>query len=377
LSTEATREQAVRPPATEPAGPAVGLRGVRRTYGAITAVDDLTLDIPDGEFFALIGPSGCGKTTTLRILAGLEEPTQGEVWLHNKDVTFVPPHRRAVSTVFQNYALFPHLSVFENVAFGLRERKLPKAQIADRVREMLQLVELSGREDVRPAQLSGGQQQRVALARSLVLEPEVLLLDEPLGALDLKLRRQMQLLLKRVQRQVGITFIYVTHDQEEAFSMSDRVGVMNQGRLEQLGSPELVYRCPETMFVADFVGSINRFPGRIAEVLDGDSYVVELEGIGRTEMRGVAGLGAGAAIVAIVRPEMIRPARAEDGGPLVTGQIRDVSFLGPHTSYLVDVGTDAPITVTVPLLGDDEQSGEGTRSFTWPVEAAWVLPAGP
>jgi spermidine/putrescine transport system ATP-binding protein len=353
----------------------VGLRGVCRTYGSITAVDNLTLDIPDGEFFALIGPSGCGKTTTLRILAGLEEPTEGEVWLHNKDVTFVPPHRRAVSTVFQNYALFPHLSVFENVAFGLRERKIPKPQIAERVREMLELVGLTGREDVRPAKLSGGQQQRVALARSLVLEPEVLLLDEPLGALDLKLRRQMQLLLKKIQRQVGITFIYVTHDQEEAFSMSDRVAVMNGGRLEQLGSPELVYRCPETMFVADFVGSTNRFPGRVAEVLRGRSYLVELDGIGRTEMRGVADLQAGAEIVAIVRPEMIRPAREEDGGPLLTGQIRDVSFLGPHTSYLVDVGTETPITVTVPLLSDDEQAGEGTRSFTWPSETAWVLPA--
>ena len=295
MSAEAASEQAVRPPAAESAGPAVGLRGVRRTYGSITAVDDLTLDIPDGEFFALIGPSGCGKTTTLRILAGLEEPTEGEVWLHNKDVTFVPPHRRPVSTVFQNYALFPHLNVFENVAFGLRERKLPKPQIAERVREMLELVDLTGREDVRPAHLSGGQQQRVALARSLVLEPEVLLLDEPLGALDLKLRRQMQLLLKRIQRKVGITFIYVTHDQEEAFSMSDRVAVMNQGRLEQLGSPELVYRCPETMFVADFVGSTNRFPGRIAEVLGTRSYAVELDGIGRTEMRGVTGLHTGVA----------------------------------------------------------------------------------
>ncbi len=377
MSAEAAPEQAVRGPAPEPTRTAVGLRGVCRTYGAITAVDELTLDIPDGEFFALIGPSGCGKTTTLRMLAGLEQPTDGQVWLHNKDVTFQPAHRRAVSTVFQNYALFPHLNVFENVAFGLRERKLPKPRIAERVREMLELVDLTGRDDVRPAQLSGGQQQRVALARSLVLEPEVLLLDEPLGALDLKLRRQMQLLLKRIQRQVGITFIYVTHDQEEAFSMSDRVAVMKGGRLEQLGSPELVYRCPETMFVADFVGSTNRFPGRIAEVLGAASYVVDLEGIGRAETRGVAGLQTGDAIVAIVRPEMIRPARTEDGGPLLTGQIRDVSFLGPYTSYLVEVGTRAPITVTVPILSDDEQTGEGTTSFTWPSGAAWALPAGP
>jgi spermidine/putrescine transport system ATP-binding protein len=377
VSPEAAPEQAVRGSAPEPGQPAVGLRAVTRTYGSITAVDELTLDIPDGEFFALIGPSGCGKTTTLRILAGLEQPTDGEVWLHNKDVTFQPAHRRAVSTVFQNYALFPHLNVFENVAFGLRERKLPKPAIAERVREMLELVDLTGREDVRPAQLSGGQQQRVALARSLVLEPEVLLLDEPLGALDLKLRRQMQLLLKRIQRQVGITFIYVTHDQEEAFSMSDRVAVMNGGRLEQLGSPELVYRCPETIFVADFVGSTNRFPGRIAEVLGAGSYAVELEGIGRAETRGVEGLQSGDAIVAIVRPEMIRPARSEDGGPLLTGQIRDVSFLGPYTSYLVDVGTRAPITVTVPILSDDDQTGEGTTSFTWPSGAAWALPAGP
>ena len=358
-------------------GPAVGLSGVHRTFGAITAVDDLTLDIADGEFFALIGPSGCGKTTTLRILAGLEEPSRGQVFLHGKDVTYVPPHRRPVSTVFQHYALFPHLNVFENVAFGLRERRLPKQEIQRRVREMLELVDLTGREIVRPAQLSGGQQQRVALARSLVLEPEVLLLDEPLGALDLKLRRQMQILLKRIQRQVGITFIYVTHDQEEAFSMSDRVGVMNDGRLEQLGSPEFVYRCPETLFVADFVGSTNRFAGRVSEVLGANDYTVDLDGIGPTDVRGVADLPAGCDVVAIVRPEMIRPANAGEAGPMISGEIRDVSFMGPHTSYVVDVGTQAPITVTLPIMATTSNRGEGRGSFTWPTGAAWLLPVRP
>ena len=227
-------------------GPAVRLISLRRTYGDVQAVDGIDVEIGDGEFFSLIGPSGCGKTTTLRMIAGLVEPSEGRIEVHGRDVTALRPHRRPVNTVFQQYALFPHLNVFENVAFGLRERRAGGAEITTRVSEMLELVGLTGRERNRPSQLSGGQQQRVALARSLVLRPEVLLLDEPLGALDLKLRKQLQLQLKRIQHEVGITFVYVTHDQEEAFFMSDRVAIMRDGRIEQLGTPRDVYQRPAT-----------------------------------------------------------------------------------------------------------------------------------
>ena len=240
------------------------------------AVRGIDLAIADGEFFSLLGPSGCGKTTTLRLISGLEEPTVGRVEVHGRDMTRVPPHRRPVTTVFQNYALFPHLNVFENVAFGLRERRVARAELRSRVARLLELVDLSGRDTARPRELSGGQQQRVALARSLVLNPEVLLLDEPLGALDLKLRKQLQGLLKSVQREVGITFVYVTHDQEEAFSMSDRVAVMNLGRVEQIGGPREVYARPSTLFVAQFVGASNHFPARVVEVLADGRYRADL-----------------------------------------------------------------------------------------------------
>ena len=239
--------------------PAIALEQLERHYGELTAVAGIDLEIADGEFFSLIGPSGCGKTTTLRIVAGLETPSSGKVSVRGQDVTDVPAFKRPVNTVFQHYALFPHLNVFENVAFGLKERKVSRGDTARRVTEMLELVGLTGREKARPKQLSGGQQQRVALARSLVLEPAVLLLDEPLGALDLKLRKQMQMVLKQIQREVGITFVYVTHDQEEAFSMSDRVAIMDKGKIEQIGDPVDTYRRPQTLFVADFVGASNRF----------------------------------------------------------------------------------------------------------------------
>ncbi len=255
----------------------------------------------------MIGPSGCGKTTTLRMIAGLVEPTEGRIEVHGRDVTQLRAHKRPVNTVFQQYALFPHLNVFENVAFGLRERRTAANEIQRRVGEMLELVDLAGRERDRPSKLSGGQQQRVALARSLMLRPEVLLLDEPLGALDLKLRKELQLQLKRIQHEVGITFVYVTHDQEEAFFMSDRVAIMRAGRIEQLGTPPDVYERPATEFVAEFVGASNRLPGKILAHLDDGSYEAEVAGIGRIRSSGVPDLPVDQSVVAIVRPEAISP----------------------------------------------------------------------
>jgi spermidine/putrescine transport system ATP-binding protein len=241
----------------------VRLERVTKAFGETVAVDDLSLDIQVGEFFSMLGPSGCGKTTTLRMIGGFEEPTRGTVYLGGRDVTELPPYRRDVNTVFQSYALFPHLDVFENVAFGLKRKKVERSEVKRRVLESLHLVDLPGFEHRKPTQLSGGQQQRVALARALVNEPKVLLLDEPLGALDLKLRKQMQLELKRIQTEVGITFIYVTHDQEEAMTMSDRLAVMRHGRVEQIGPPEAVYESPATEFVAGFLGASNLLYGEV------------------------------------------------------------------------------------------------------------------
>src|SRR5919198_393037 len=244
------------PAAGAGAAPAIELADVVKHFpaqaGSVAAVERVDLSIAEGEFFSLLGPSGCGKTPTLRMIAGFEEPTGGRILLHGRDVVGVPPYRRDVNMVFQNYALFPHMDVFDNVAFGLRRKKVPGDQIKRRVGEMLDLVELGGREHRRPSQLSGGQQQRVALARALVNHPRALLLDEPLGALDLRLRRQLQIELKRIQQDVGITFVYVTHDQGEALTMSDRLAVMNRGRIEQLGEPADVYEHPATEFVAGF-----------------------------------------------------------------------------------------------------------------------------
>jgi spermidine/putrescine transport system ATP-binding protein len=261
----------------------VELRNVTKRFDRITAVDNLSLQVYKGEFFSLLGPSGCGKTTTLRLVAGFEIPTEGEILINNQIVNHKRPYERNVNTVFQNYALFPHLTVAENIAFGLERKKLPRAEIHRRVAEALELVQLAGLDRRYPKQLSGGQQQRVALARAIVLKPQVLLLDEPLGALDLKLRKEMQLELKNLQHQVGITFIYVTHDQEEALTMSDRIAVMNQGRLEQLGTPEEIYEYPKTRFVADFIGISNFFKGKITgnagqelEVETEDGLIVRL-----------------------------------------------------------------------------------------------------
>src|SRR4051794_7235125 len=251
------------------------LENLTKSFGAFTAVDDLDLDVPRGSFFALLGPSGCGKTTTLRMVAGLESPTSGSITLAGQDITYAKPYRRPVNTVFQNYALFPHLDIYENVAFGLKRRKA--SDIDSQVRDMLELVELDSQARKRPAQPSGGQQQRVALARALINKPEVLLLDEPLGALDLKLRRSMQIEIKQIQTEVGLTFVHVTHDQEEAMTMADTIAVMNAGVIEQMGAPAELYDNPQTTFVANFLGQSNLIQGAVRG-RDGDVVKVDMQG---------------------------------------------------------------------------------------------------
>jgi spermidine/putrescine transport system ATP-binding protein len=353
--------------------PAVRLVGIERRYGELLAVRGIDLAIADGEFFSLLGPSGCGKTTTLKLISGLEEPTGGRVEVHGRDMTRVPPHRRPVTTVFQNYALFPHLNVFENVAFGLRERRVARAELRSRVARLLELVDLSGRDTARPRELSGGQQQRVALARSLVLNPEVLLLDEPLGALDLKLRKQLQGLLKSVQREVGITFVYVTHDQEEAFSMSDRVAVMNLGRVEQVGGPREVYARPSTLFVAQFVGASNHLPARVVEVLGDGRYRADVGPLGTWPVAGVPGLASGDGAVAIVRPEQVHAdanGRGERSAEIaISGRVSDVSFVGPAAHLTVETAIGTLRCVT-PGHAD---GAETASSFRWDARDVWLV----
>ncbi len=315
--------------------------------GLIVAVDHIDLEVRDGEFFSLLGPSGCGKTTTLRMIGGFEQPTSGMIELAGQDVTWLPPYQRNVNTVFQNYALFPHLSIFDNVAFGLRRRHVPDAEVRQRVMEMLALVELPGFERRKPGQISGGQAQRVALARALVNKPAVLLLDEPLGALDLKLRKQMQIELKRIQQEVGITFIYVTHDQEEAMTMSDRIAVMNRGRYEQLGDPETLYERPATEFVAGFLGISNLLPATLGE-RDGQ-YVAARLGDGTT-VRVPSSATEGKASIRIgVRPEKIRLHAEASSVPerhnRLRGKVIDASYLGASTSYLIEAAGGERLTV--------------------------------
>jgi spermidine/putrescine transport system ATP-binding protein len=325
----------------------VKLVDVVKMFGEAVAVDHIDLEVVDGEFFSLLGPSGCGKTTTLRMIGGFEAPTSGLIELQGQDVTWLPPYQRNVNTVFQNYALFPHLTIFENVAFGLRRKGVKDTDVKARVSEMLKLVELTGFDARKPTQISGGQAQRVALARALINKPAVLLLDEPLGALDLKLRKQMQVELKRIQQEVGITFIYVTHDQEEAMTMSDRIAVMNKGRYEQLGEPEVLYERPTTRFVASFLGISNLLPGSV-EGDDGSYAAVRLAD--DTRLRAPRSLVAGRATVSVgVRPEKIR--LHEEGHALpdglnhMTGVIRDASYLGVSTQYQVEARGGATITV--------------------------------
>jgi spermidine/putrescine transport system ATP-binding protein len=325
----------------EPVSGDLHLRSLTKHFGIFTAVDDLDLTIPQGSFFALLGPSGCGKTTTLRMVAGLEVPTAGQILIGDEDITDTKPYRRPVNTVFQNYALFPHLDIFENVAFGLRRRgaKDVKAQV-DEVLELIELGHLARR---KPTQLSGGQQQRVALARAIVNRPSVLLLDEPLGALDLKLRRQMQLELKRIQTEVGLTFVHVTHDQEEAMTMADTIGVMNNGRIEQLGDPAALYENPVTTFVANFLGQSNLVRAKVTSRVGGE-LTVDAHGTSFT-MPVHRCVSDSDDIWVGVRPEKIQVNTPGGGANAVRGTVTDTSYIGVSTQYLVRLPWDQELTV--------------------------------
>jgi len=361
----------------------VRLDRVTKRFHEVLAVDDLTLEIERGEFFSMLGPSGCGKTTTLRMIGGFEEATSGTIFLGDTDVTGLPPFKRDVNTVFQNYALFPHLNVHENVAFGLRRKKVDDAEIRTRIGEMLELVELPGYENRKPSQLSGGQQQRVALARALINHPRVLLLDEPLGALDLKLRKQMQLELKRIQTEVGITFIYVTHDQEEAMTMSDRIAVMRAGRIEQLGNPEDLYERPRTPFVAGFLGVSNLLEGEVVG-RDGDLVSIRLSD-GSVLRAPDDGSGATGAVRIGVRPEKLRvgaegTAQIASGLNALAGVVLDASYIGVSTQYLVQTANGHKLTVYAQNLdtaGTAEVLADGQRvQLSWNPQHTFML-AGP
>jgi spermidine/putrescine transport system ATP-binding protein len=310
------------------------LSNITKSYGDFTAVNNLSLVIPEGSFFALLGPSGCGKTTTLRMIAGLEEPTKGTIHLGATDITDTKPYQRPINTVFQNYALFPHLSIFENIAFGLRRRGIK--DVDDAVNKALELVELPHLAQRKPTQLSGGQQQRIALARAIVNRPALLLLDEPLGALDLKLRRQMQIELKWIQKEVGITFVHVTHDQEEAMTMADTIAVMNEGEIEQMGSPAELYDNPKTAFVANFLGQSNLIKGSITGS-DGNNQIVDLFGQ-KISLQKDRSHAVDNSILAGIRPEKFRISRLEtstSGNVLTGGKVEDVSYIGVSTQYQV------------------------------------------
>ncbi|MEU2952646.1 ABC transporter ATP-binding protein [Streptomyces xanthochromogenes] len=370
------------------AGGDVRLTGISKTYGSFTAVHPLELTVPQGSFFALLGASGCGKTTTLRMIAGLEEPTTGTVFLGDKDVTDLPPYKRPVNTVFQSYALFPHLNVTENIAFGLRRRGIKS--VKKQVDDMLELVQLGDFAQRKPHQLSGGQQQRVAVARALINHPQVLLLDEPLGALDLKLRRQMQLELKRIQTEVGITFVHVTHDQEEAMTMADTVAVMSGGRVEQLGAPAELYENPKTTFVANFLGTSNLIEAEVVEKSGED--VVVTAGDAKLRLPGgrcSAATSSGGKLLVGVRPEKISLAHRDDEGAVadgrnrVTGRIVDSSFIGVSTQYLVDSPAGSGLSVYEQNIERDTRLVPGAEvvlhwnpAHTFGLDAAQAIDAG-
>jgi spermidine/putrescine transport system ATP-binding protein len=377
-SPGASRARASRGESLKPAGDAVvSLERVVKRFGNVAAVDDLTLEIKRGEFFSMLGPSGCGKTTTLRLIGGFEVPTEGVVRLDGLDVTDLPAFKRDVNTVFQSYGLFPHLNVFDNVAFGLRRRRVAKKEVERRVLESLELVNLAGLGKRRPSQLSGGQQQRVALARALVNRPSVLLLDEPLGALDLKLRKQMQLELKRIQDEVGITFVFVTHDQEEAMTISDRIAVMNNGRIEQLGRPEEVYDKPATLFVAEFLGASNLLEGTYRGGQDGWG-LVELRS-GATIRVPAGDHRAGERLQVGVRPEKLGILPA-GGGPItknvVAATLRTAVFAGVSYQYFFQTqeGREMSAFDRNASGGAVAQPGDAVR-LAWEPEHTFVIPA--
>jgi putative spermidine/putrescine transport system ATP-binding protein len=328
--------------------PAIQFNQVSKYFGEVKAVDQVDLEIKDGEFFSMLGPSGSGKTTCLRMIAGFDRPTKGEIYLYGQDVSNLPPYERSVNTVFQDYALFPHMNVGDNIAYGLMIKRVPKAEREKQVEEMLDLVQLKGFASRKPSQLSGGQRQRVALARALINHPKVLLLDEPLGALDLKLRQQMQVELKAIQKRVGITFIFVTHDQEEAITMSDRIAVFNHGKIEQVGSPADIYERPASTFVAGFVGTSNLISGALAKRLTGSEQTFS------------------------IRPEKIHVNTTEKTTNIDTitldGVVRDVIYLGLYTRYLVEAeGVDIVVVEqNLKTTSTDVASAKGQMvRLTW------------
>ncbi|MBI4672404.1 MAG: ABC transporter ATP-binding protein [Chloroflexi bacterium] len=329
--------------------PAVRFENVSRHFGEVKAVDDVSLEIHDGEFFSMLGPSGSGKTTCLRLIAGFEQPNLGSIFLHGARVNELPPYARDVNTVFQDYALFPHMSVEENVGYGLMVKKVAKAERTRRVQETLELVRLPQMAKRKPSQLSGGQRQRIALARALVNRPRVLLLDEPLGALDLKLRQEMQIELKEIQKQVGITFVFVTHDQEEALTMSDRIAVFNAGRVEQIGAPAEIYEHPQTAFVAGFVGTSNLVHSQVAQKLTGSNETFS------------------------IRPEKIRMVepgtQVQNGWTALDGAVREVVYLGMLTRYIVAIEGGGELTVVRQNL--DETSMDVLRARGKRVQLTW------
>jgi spermidine/putrescine transport system ATP-binding protein len=352
--------------------PSVELQSVTKRFDDLIAVDDLSLELGGGEFFTLLGPSGCGKTTTLRMVAGFERPSEGTIRIEGDDVAGLPPHRRPTNTVFQSYALFPHLSVEDNVAFGLKRKRIAREEVGRRAAAELERVGLAAEAKRRPAQLSGGQQQRVALARALVNFPKVLLLDEPLGALDLKLRKGLQVELKRIQREVGIAFVYVTHDQEEALTMSDRIAVMNRGRIEQVGDPEDVYERPATTFVAGFIGVSNLMPATVSGPGE-----VRLDQGPTVEAR-ANGFSSGERCQAVVRPEKLRIDAVDAEGspngtlPRVEGTVESSLYLGTSTQIGVDLGEGVRMTVLVPNADEAARQrlpGGGARvALSWEPE---------
>jgi spermidine/putrescine transport system ATP-binding protein len=362
------------------AGGSIELTSLCKRFGEHTAVDCIDLSVASGEFFSLLGPSGCGKTTTLRLIAGFEQPTSGRILLDGSDVSGIPAHKRNVNTVFQSYALFPFLSVFDNVAFGMRYARVTKAELRTRVGDALSLVSMTEFASRRPSQLSGGQQQRVALARALVLNPAVLLLDEPLGALDAKLRRSLKVELKALQERVGITFLYVTHDQEEALTMSDRLAVMDSGRIAQIGTPRQVYEEPADSYVADFLGAANLMDVLVSERADGSSATLKLGEVTLSTAHGCPAV-AGEKARAVIRPERVRvEPHGSSGDNRVPALVERVVFLGSATQLILRLATGASLQA---LLQNDGDAAVGALAQGTPVhlylppDALRVLPDSP
>jgi spermidine/putrescine ABC transporter ATP-binding subunit len=358
----------------------IAIDDVCKRFGPITAVDRVSIGIRGGEFFSLLGASGCGKTTLLRMIAGFEAPTSGEIFIDRAPMSQVPPHHRPTNMVFQNYAIFPHLDVRGNIAYGLRKERLAREELNRKVEQALAMVKLSGFEERRATELSGGQRQRVALARALVRRPKVLLLDEPLGALDKKLREEMQLELRALQQSLGITFIFVTHDQEEALTMSDRIAVMADGRVLQVASPKELYEKPESVKIAAFIGQMNFLEGSVLEVRDGEA-VIDTAGFGKVRASATASfVRDGATVTVAIRPEKLHlsPARRENGHDAVSGQVRAAAYLGDRSHYYVHVeGREGPIAVAAQNVDrslEQHVGAEGRVWLSWARDALVLLP---